>query len=62
MTDIPDTFIASHIHTDFVTAVSPDMAFIELSTSHGLIFDFWPHTIPKDVQSSLNALPATYCC
>ena len=49
-------------HTDFATAINLDIAFIEFSTSHGLIFDFWPHTIPKDVQCSLNALPAMYCC
>lgn len=62
MTDIPDTFIASHTHRYFVTAISLDIAFIEFSTSGGLIFDFWPHIIPKDVQSSLNALPVMYCC
>lgn len=52
----------THTHRDFVTALSLDIAFIDFSTSHGLVFDFWPHTIPKDVQSSLNALPAMYCC
>lgn len=58
MTDIPGTFTASH--TDFVTAVSLDIAFIDISTFQGTHLLAPQHT--RDVQCLLNALSAMYCC